>query len=163
MPVTWDECQFYGRSIGDWRAFADSAAALNYLKQHYKLVILSNVDNGSFALSIKRLAIIFDAICVAEDIGSYKPDSRNFEYMLENLARLGVRKSEILRTVESMFHDHAPANKAGLASAWIYRRHADQGFGATMNPGAMPRCDFRVNSMAEMAAAHQAELAQKKT
>ena len=49
VPVTWDECQAYGRSVGDWPAFPDSAAALKYLKQHYKLVILSNVDNQSFA------------------------------------------------------------------------------------------------------------------
>lgn len=161
VSVTWEECQTYGRSVGDWPAFADTAAALAYLKQHYKLVILSNVDNAGFAASSKRLGVVFDAVCVAEDIGSYKPELRNFDYMLENLARLGVKGSDILHTAESMFHDHAPANKMGLASAWIYRRHADQGFGATMKPGAMPKYDFRFDSMGDMAAAHRAELAQK--
>ena len=42
----------FGRSVPRWPAFADSAAALAYLKQHYKLVILSNVDRASFAASI---------------------------------------------------------------------------------------------------------------
>ena len=162
VSVTWEECQSYGRSIGDWPAFPDSTAALAYLKQHFKLVILSNVDNASFASSNAKLAVTFDAIYVAEDIGTYKPDSRNFDYMVENLARLDVKKSEILHTAESLFHDHAPANTAGLASAWIHRRHADEGFGATMNPGAMPRYDFRFHSLADMAAAHQAELARSK-
>ncbi len=156
-PVTWEECQAYGRSVGDWPAFPDSAEALTYLKQHYKLVILSNVDNLSFATSNQRLAVAFDAIYAAEDIGTYKPDLRNFEYMLDNLARLGVKKSEILHTAESMFHDHAPANKLGLASAWIYRRHADQGFGATLNPGDVPSHDFRFNSMADLVQAHRAD------
>lgn len=159
VSVTWDECAAYGRSIPDWPAFPDSAAALQYLKQHYKLVILSNVDNASFAASNKRLQVSFDAIYTAEDIGSYKPSSRNFEYMLENITGLGIKKGEILHTAESLFHDHAPANALGLHSAWIYRRHADQGFGATMNPGTMPRYDFRFNSMADMVKAHQSELA----
>ena len=32
----------FGTSIGDWPAFADTTAALTYLKRHYKLMILSN-------------------------------------------------------------------------------------------------------------------------
>jgi 2-haloacid dehalogenase len=46
-----------------------------------------------------------------------------------------------------------------LKSAWIFRRHGDQGFGATMNPGAMPHTDFVFKSMAELVKAHQAEQA----
>ncbi len=159
VAVRWEECLAYGRSVGDWPAFADSAAALQYLKKHFKLVILSNVDNASFALSNQRLSVDFDAIYTAEDIGSYKPDRRNFEYMLENIVGLGVQKGEILHTAESMFHDHAPANATGLKSAWIYRRHADQGYGATMSPGQVPHHDFLFNSMADLVKAHQAELA----
>jgi 2-haloacid dehalogenase len=79
--------------------------------------------------------------------------------MLENMARLGIQKSEILHTAESMFHDHGPANKFGLANCWIYRRHDKQGFGATMNPGDMPKVDVVFNSMAELVAAHKAETA----
>jgi 2-haloacid dehalogenase len=158
VPVTWEDCLAYGRSIGDWPAFPDSAAALQYLKRHYKLVILSNVDNPSFAASNKRLQVTFDAIYTAEDIGSYKPDPRNFDYMLTNLATLGVGHKDILHTAESMFHDHAPANHIGLASAWIFRRHADQGFGATMNPGATPRVDFTFTSLADLVRAHQLDV-----
>ena len=158
VTVSWEECLIYGRSVGDWPAFPDSAASLQYLKKHYMLVILSNVDNASFALSHRQLHVDFDAIYAAEDIGSYKPDLRNFEYMLENLASLGVQKNEILHTAESMFHDHVPANKIGLKSAWIYRRHGNQGFGATMNPGETPHYDFVFNSMADLVQAHQAEV-----
>ena len=86
VPVGWDECVDYGRSVRDWPAFADTAAALRYLKQHYKLVILSNVDNDSFSFSNRKLGVAFDAVFTAEDIGSYKPSPRNFEYMLEKLS-----------------------------------------------------------------------------
>jgi len=157
LHASWDECQAYGNSVKDWPAFADSAEALAYLKKHFRLAILSNVDNASFAHSNKRLKVEFDAIYTAQDIGSYKPSSRNFDYMLEKLAGQGVRRQDILHTAESLFHDHGPANKHGLASCWIYRRHDKQGFGATMNPGAIPTHDFKFNSMADLVAAHRRE------
>ncbi|HME83094.1 MAG TPA: haloacid dehalogenase type II [Roseiarcus sp.] len=158
VPVSWSECAAYGRSVKDWPAFADSAGALQYLKRHYKLVILSNVDNESFSGSNEKLKVDFDAIYTAEDVGSYKPSSRNFEYMLAKLKTLGIEKDEILHTAESLFHDHGPANSFGLASCWIYRRHDREGFGATMVPAEMPKTDFRFTSMAGLVKAHQEAL-----
>jgi len=158
VAASWEDCQNYGLSIRHWPAFPDSAGALQYLKKYYKLVILSNVDNESFGFSNQKLGVEFDAIYTAEDIGSYKPSLRNFEYMLDKLGGLNVAKDAVLHTAESMFHDHKPANDVGLKSCWIYRRYADQGFGATMHPGDMPHYDFRFTSMAELAKAHQQEL-----
>ncbi len=159
VSVSWEECLTYGRSVEHWPAFADSAEALAYLKQHFKLVVLTNIDNESFQHSNAKLGVSFDGAYTAEDIGSYKPDGRNFEFMLETLGRRGIDRSQILHTAESLFHDHAPAKRFELANCWIYRRHAQQGFGATMDPGETPRCDFRFNSMAELVEAHRAELA----
>lgn len=158
IGADWDECLGYGASVRNWPAFADSAKSLRYLKQHYKLVVLSNVDNLSFAYSNQRLGIEFDAIYTAEDIGSYKPSARNFEYMLDNLKQIDVGKSQLLHTAESMFHDHQPANCFELANCWINRRHDSKGFGATMDPGDMPNVAFTFNSMAELVEAHRAEI-----
>lgn len=155
VATSWAECVAYGQSIKNWPAFPDSVEALRYLKQHYKLVILSNVDNESFATSNEKLQVTFDAIYTAEDAGSYKPSDRNFDYMLAKLKTIGIDKAHVLHTAESLFHDHGPANRHGLASCWIYRRHGKQGFGATMDPGKMPNIDFRFNSMAELAEAHR--------
>ena len=158
VAVNADECQEYGQSIRHWPAFVDSPGALQYLKKFYKLIILSNVDNRSFSFSNAALSVEFDAIYTAEDIGSYKPDDRNFAYMLEHVGDLGLAKGDILHTAESLFHDHVPARRHGIANCWIYRRHAQQGFGATMNPGQTPEVDFKFNSMAEFAKAHQEAL-----
>ncbi|MDP9136994.1 MAG: haloacid dehalogenase type II [Pseudomonadota bacterium] len=155
VAPSWRGCVAYGQSVKDWPAFADSAAALRYLKKHYKLVILSNVDNRSFAHSARKLKVEFDAVFTAEDIGSYKPSPRNFQYLLEKLAGLGIAKDDILHTAESLFHDHAPANDVGLASCWIWRRYDRQGFGATLTPERTPRHDFRFNSMSDMVKAHR--------
>jgi 2-haloalkanoic acid dehalogenase type II len=147
----------FGASVPDWPAFPDSAEALAYLKQHFKLVILSNVDRTSFAGSNRRLGVAFDAIYTAQDIGSYKPADRNFAYMLEKLARLGHPSGEILHTAQSLFHDHVPAKRAGLATTWIDRRHDQEGWGATPQPADGARFDFRFPSLAALAAAHAAE------
>jgi 2-haloacid dehalogenase len=159
LSVSWQECLTYGRSIGDWPAFGDSAEALRYLKQHYRLVILSNVDNESFTHSNARLGVAFDSIYTAEDVGSYKPALRNFEYLLAEQSQQGFSARDILHVAESLFHDHVPANRLGLASCWIHRRHADEGYGATQPPGVMPRLAFRFESLRDLAAAHAAELA----
>ena len=158
VSTSWDECEAYGKSIRFWPAFPDSAPSLAYLKQHYRLIILSNVDNRSFGFSREKLGVEFDAIYTAEDIGSYKPSPRNFEYMLAHLADLKLDQSDILHTAESLFHDHVPAGRLDLATCWIYRRHEQQGFGATMNPQEAPRTDFRFNSMADLVSAHRSEL-----
>lgn len=160
VSVSWDECLAYGQSVKNWPAFADSAEALKYLKKHFKLVVLSNIDNHSFVHSNAKLHIEFDAIYTAEDVGSYKPADRNFDYMLDKLKSIGVTKDQLLHTAESMFHDHAPANKFGLANCHIYRRHDAKGFGATMTPEMMPSYNFRFNSMADMVETHQRELSE---
>jgi 2-haloacid dehalogenase len=148
----------FGASVGDWPAFPDSAEALAYLKQHYELVILSNVDRASFARSNAKLGVSFDAICTAEDIGSYKPDARNFDHLLRHLAERGIGKEQILHTAESLYHDHIPAKRIGLATCWIHRRAGKEGHGATRVPDVDVEPDFRFESLAAMAAAHRAEM-----
>ena len=149
----------FGASVEHWPAFADSPTALAYLKQHYQLVILSNVDRASFLHSNRRLGVAFDAVYTAEDVGAYKPDARNFEHLLAGLAERGIGQARILHTAESLFHDHVPAQACGLATCWIHRRAGQHGFGATRAPAGAVRPDFRFESLAAMAAAHRAEQA----
>jgi 2-haloacid dehalogenase len=158
VKVTDEEANIFGASVPDWPEFADSPRALQYLKKHFKLVTLTNCDRLSYRASNLRLRIEYDAIYTAQDIGSYKPDPRNFEYMLRRLHEdFGFGKKDILHTAQSLFHDHAPANDFGLASAWIDRRHDEKGWGATLRPPGTPKFDFRFDSMIAMVKAHQAE------
>ncbi len=163
ISVSATECKTYGESVKNWPAFDDSSAALKYLKNHFKLIVLSNVDNTSFAASNEKLQITFDAIITAEDVGSYKPDERNFDYMLEQLDAMQINTNEVLHTAESMFHDHVPAGKKSLSRCWIYRRHQQSGYGATMNPGEQPSVEFQFNSMTELVEAHMAALGKSQT
>lgn len=151
-----EEAAAFGASVPDWPAFPDSADALSYLKRHYELVILSNVHRAGFAASNQRLGVVFDAILTAEDIGSYKPDPANFDVLLRELAGRGFAPARVLHTAQSLFHDHVPARRAGLATAWIDRRAGD-GWGATMPVQEGAGYDFRFPSLAAMADAHRAE------
>jgi 2-haloacid dehalogenase len=153
--ITEADAERFGNSVPDWPAFPDSAAALGYLKQHYKLVILSNVDRASFAESNKKLNVSFDAVCTAEDVGSYKPDKRNFDFVLKTVKdRLGFAPQDILHTAQSLFHDHQPAKAIGLATNWIDRRMGKSGSGAT-TPVAGVKTDFHFPSMAAFVEAHK--------
>ena len=150
--------QAFGGSVGDWPAFADTAGSLSYLKGFHKLVILSNVDRKSFARSLRRLGVAFDAVYTAEDIGSYKPDLGNFRYMIGALKRSGHAERDVLHIAQSLFHDHAPANAVGLRSVWIDRQKDAAGSGATPPPPEGVRYDFRFSNMAELVEAHRDEL-----
>src|SRR5678815_4471686 len=98
-----------GSSVGDWPAFPDSAEALARLKQHYRLIILSNVHRQGFAASNRRLGVEFDAILTAQDIGSYKPNPANFDALLSKADEMGVPEGRLLHVAQSLFHDHVPA------------------------------------------------------
>jgi 2-haloalkanoic acid dehalogenase type II len=144
----------FGASIGDWPPFSDSAVALQRLQQRYKLVILSNVDKASFAGSNAHLGVAFDAIYTAEDIGTYKPSANNFEYLVDHLASdFGVGREGVLHTAQSLFHDHVPAIRAGLATCWIDRQRLSAGgdWGATAMVDELPPTDFVFFSLEELA------------
>ena len=155
-PVTDAEAERFGRSVPDWPAFPDSSDALNRLKKHYRLVILSNVDRASFAASNERLGVEFDAVLTAEDIGSYKPDPANFAALTRRVSEMGGN-GRLAHVAQSLFHDHVPAQAAGLPTVWIDRRHSKPGWGATPAPGVGVTPDLAFPSMAAFAdAADQA-------
>lgn len=140
----------FGQSVGDWPAFADTADALQYLKQFFRLVILSNVDRASFARSNQKLGVTFDLVLTAEDIGSYKPSQRNFEVALERLDRsFGIGKGALLHAACSVFHDIVPASAMGITTAWINRRNDIGALGQTA------RADYEVADMAGLVALHK--------
>jgi 2-haloacid dehalogenase len=160
-PVTEADAARLAGSVPDWPAFSDSPAALAALAARYQLIILSNVDRGSFAGSARRLGVTFSSVLTAQDIGSYKPAQRNFGALLAEARRLGVGAGKLLHVAQSLFHDHVPAKRAGLATVWINRRRGRAGWGATPPPDADVTPDWEFGSMAEFADAAAAATTQR--
>lgn len=150
------QAEAFATTVGDWPAFADSAAALAVLRRHYRrLMILSNVHRAGIAASRVRLSgpagDPFDEVITAEDTGTFKPHLRHFERARERLAAAGIAPETWLHVAQSLFHDHAPARQLGLASVWIDRRMGKAGAGAT--PPTDAGYDLRFPSMAAFAEA----------
>jgi 2-haloacid dehalogenase len=151
VDVTDQECAAFGASVPDWPAFPDSAGALSRLKERFKLIILSNVDRASFAKSSEKLGVDFDLVITAEDVGSYKPDQRNFDRLFAAIGSIGVSRSSLVHVAESLYHDHGPAQANNLPSVWIHRRHEKTGSGATHPPVGVHEPVWRFPSMAAFA------------
>jgi 2-haloacid dehalogenase len=145
---TASEVAAFSSSVADWPAFPDSAAALARLGERFRLGVITNCDDDLFAASAPRLGVTFDWVVTAEQARSYKPAERNFLLAFE---RLGLPRERILHVAQSLFHDHVPASKLGLASVWIDRRHDRPGSGATPPAEAQPAATFP--DMASFAAA----------
>lgn len=141
------EVDCFADTVGDWPAFPDTPAALARLAGRYRLGVITNCDDDLFAASNRRLGVTFDWIVTAEQARSYKPDPHNFELAL---ARIGLPRERILHVAQSLYHDHVPARRLGLATAWIDRRRDKPGFGATPPAEATP--DLVAPDMATFAA-----------
>src|SRR5215472_14359648 len=96
--------------IANCPPFPDTVAALRSLSRRYQLVILSNIDDDLFAGSAQRLQVPFAMVITAQQVGSYKPDPRNFRALLD---RLDTTPDRILHVAQSLFHDIVPAHALG--------------------------------------------------
>jgi 2-haloalkanoic acid dehalogenase type II len=151
-----EEHELFARSIADWPAYPDAAGSLQYLKRYFRLGVLSHADRDSLRAASRRLDVQFDALWSAEDVGSFKPDRRNFDFMQARLGRLGVQPRQSLHVAASLPHDLLPAAASGLACAWIDRDGARPGAGPAGPPGA--RVDYAFRSVAHLVRAHQEHL-----
>lgn len=147
----------FGRSISRWPAYPDSPGALQYLRRYFKLVILTNVDRDSFLASSRRLDVRFDAVYTPQDVGTYKPDRLNFEFLARRLEKLGATPGQTLHAAHSLPQDVVATAAAGFASAWIDRRSisAASGNGSRLPGGGVA---YVFQSMADLVRAHQKQL-----
>jgi 2-haloacid dehalogenase len=122
-------------SLADWPPFPDTVEALEILGRYFRLVILSNIDDDLFTGSARQLRTSFAAVVTSQQVGSYKPSTATFRFMLD---RLGCSTERVLHAAQSLFHDIGPAREVGLTTVWINRRHDRPGFGGTPPAVAEP-------------------------
>lgn len=146
-------CKEYGAKIVEFPAFPDTIAAIQKLGEHFKLIPLTNIDNKSFkgALETSLKGCRFDAVYTAEDIGSYKPDPGNFEYLLKHVKQdFGVEKDELVHVAQSLFHDHRVARKFDIQSVWVDRKGV---MGGEVGENSQEQFGYKlkVNTLGELA------------
>lgn len=131
VSFTSEEQVAFGHSIGDWPAFQDTVDALKTLSKYYKLFVLSNVDNASFERTRTGplQSAHWDGIFTAEMIGSYKPDPKNYNYVVDRAAeQFGIKKDELILVAQSLNIDHMMSKKLGFRpGVWIARSGSAMG------------------------------------
>lgn len=133
-------------SIARWPPFPDTRDALAALAGRYPLGVLSNIDDDLFRATLERLSTEFRWVVTAEEVVSYKPGPRHFEFAER---RMGVPRDRWLHVAQSLYHDIVPAKRMGLPTVWVNRRRGREGFGATPPAAAVP--DLEVASLEELA------------
>lgn len=141
------ELDLLANSISRWRPFGDTVNALKSLKQHYKLAILSNIDDSLMKKSLSQLKVDFDYVITAQQLSCYKPSDQFFR---QALRRLKTPRETVLHVAQSIYHDIVPAKRLQLTAVWVNRRKNVAGFGAT--PPAYAEPNLEVPDLKSLAA-----------
>ncbi len=119
VEVTSGAAERFAGSVPLWPAFKDTGGFLREVgKRGYKRYILSNVDDDLLEGTIRNNRLDVDGFVTAEQVGSYKPKPGHWLRFMEET---GARKEEVLHVAQSLFHDIAPTQEMGIASAWVNR------------------------------------------
>lgn len=157
IPIDDTQGDMFANTVMLWPAFADARQTLAYLRQHFKIGLLSNIDNRSLAYSTRKLDLNADVVVTAENVAAYKPDHRHFAEAFALFEAQGIRKDEILHVGQSLRADVIVANQLDVRCAWIKRPGRSLGSRAEDAVGAIP--DITFDTLHELGAYHQAQLA----
>ena len=125
-PIDGDDVLGFAASVGTWPAYPDTLAALDVLAERFDLFLLTNVDEISIAGTLAQLDAPFSDVFTADQIGSYKPDAANFDYLIARLAQRGISADAVVHVAQSLQADIIPAAAAGLKTVWIDRPSGDR-------------------------------------
>lgn len=155
----------YGARLCDsakiWNAFPDSAEALASLAKTHKLIAMTNAQRWAFEYFEKELGSPFFAAFTADDTGTEKPDPAFFEHVFDYVKTLGNSKDDILHVAQSQYHDIGISRSLGMTNCWIERRHAQKGYGGTIEPENFTEPDYRFTSMGDLAVAVKESLKER--
>lgn len=120
-------------------AYKDTYEVLEALRQHYKLVLLTN---GTIVGQRKKINQMnfknhFDELYVSEEIGYQKPDTRTFQHVIE---QTGFLASEIAYVGDHIINDMMGSKQAGMTSILVSVR----------TPKDLSNVDFWVSNLSEL-------------
>ena len=105
-------------AVPTWGPFPDVPPALERIRRHCGIVIISNTDDDIVASNVKKIRVPFDRVITAEQARAYKPSPAIFEHALREL---GCAPDEILHVAQGFEYDIVPAHRLGWTRVWINR------------------------------------------
>ncbi len=121
-------------------AFEETHEAVEALRPHYRLAVLSNADDDFLLDCLAHNGLEFDPVITSEQAQALKPDPAIFGHLAD---RLGLAAEEILYVGDNPIPDILGAKQAGLKMAWINRS-------GRRRPRKVPPPDFRLGSLTEL-------------
>lgn len=156
FPDTDEAADAFQLSVLRWPAFADSAAALQRLRRHYRLVAMTNADRVAFSFYAHTLGNPFDDSVTYDDTGVAKPDPQFFAFNRGRQSAFGYKQGDILHVAQSQYHDIGIARDLGYTVCWIERRQGQEGFGGTPAPARPTTPDYHFPTLEKLADAVEA-------
>ncbi|TXH98007.1 HAD-IA family hydrolase [Paracoccus sp. IB05] len=153
LPATDELGQRLRDAVPSWKAFPDAAAAMAKLKTKYRLIAMTNAQRWAFEHFSAALGHPFHAAFTVDDTGTEKPDPAFFAKVFDFVATEDASKDDILHVAQSQYHDIGVSRDLGMTNCWIQRRHAQKGYGGTIEPKEFTTPDYHFTSMEELAAA----------
>ncbi|MCJ2139970.1 haloacid dehalogenase type II [Methylobacterium sp. E-066] len=104
-------------------------AALERLRERYKLAIISNTDDDLIAETVQAIGVPINFVITAQQARAYKPDHRLFQHAYD---AMGVNKDETVHVGMGQVTDMKVCHERGIRSVWIDR------VGETLDPRWQP-------------------------
>lgn len=114
----------FPQSLPTWPAFAETNAVLTQLAKHFRLAIISNVDDDLITGTLTQISASFDEVITSQQTATYKPDKPIFEAALR---KLDEQPGRIVHIAEGL-GEARPATALGMKSVWVKRsKRSDDG------------------------------------
>jgi len=105
-------------AVPTWGPFPDVPPALERIRRHCGIVIISNTDDDIVAANVRNIGVPIDRVITAEQARAYKPSPAIFAHALQEL---GCAPDEILHVAQGFEYDIVPAHRLGWRRVWINR------------------------------------------
>jgi putative hydrolase of the HAD superfamily len=151
LPSNDASAQRLRNGVSNWPSFPDSVDALARLGRRYRLIAMTNAQRWAFEHFSATLGRPFHAAFTVDDTGTEKPDPAFFHQVFAFVEAEGATKDDILHVAQSQYHDIGVSRALGMTNCWIERRHAQPGYGGTIEPASFTTPDYHFTSMAALA------------
>lgn len=118
LPYRDEDGEALIAAVRSWGPFPDAPPALEPLRQHCQLAIITNSDDDIMAENVRRIGVPIDYVITAQQAAAYKPSLATFAYALE---QIGCAPEEILHVAQGFEYDIVPAHALGWKRVWINR------------------------------------------
>jgi len=137
----WAAARQFKAALAGASAFPDARPAIEALRPHYRLALLSNADDDFLTECLARNELDFDTVVTSEQAEAIKPNPAIFDYLSRTL---GVPPGNVLYAGDNPIPDVLGPVRAGMKCAWVNRN----GMRKHRN---VPHPDVRVQSLQELA------------